>query len=66
MDKDFIQTNLLNITAFGVSLMTFETMLSIAVLITALIYNVVKLNDYFKNKNTLRLENGALGEETKY
>jgi hypothetical protein len=51
MDKDFITTNLLNITAFGVSLMTFETMLSIAVLITALVYNIVKLNDYFKNKN---------------
>ena len=51
MDKDFIQTNLLNITAFGVSLRTFETALSIAVLLTALIYNVIKLNDYFKNKN---------------
>ena len=51
MDKDFITTNLLNITAFSVSLMTFETMLSIGVLLTALVYNIVKLNDYFKNKN---------------
>ena len=50
MDKDFITTNLLNITAFGVSLMTFETLLSMCVLLTALVYNVVKLNDYFKNK----------------
>ena len=51
MDKDFLTTNLLNITAFGVSLMAFETMLSIGVLLTALVYNIVKLNDYFKNKN---------------
>jgi len=50
MDRDIIQTNLINITAFGVSLMTFETTLSIAVLITALIYNIVKLKDYFKRK----------------
>jgi hypothetical protein len=50
MDKDFITTNLLNITAFGVSLMTFETMLSICVLVTALVYNVIKINDYLKNK----------------
>jgi len=50
MDKDFITTNLLNITAFGVSLMTFETMLSICVLLTALVYNIIKLNHYFKTK----------------
>ena len=50
MDKDIIQTNLVNITALGVSLMAFETTLSIAVLITALIYNVIKLKDYFKVK----------------
>jgi hypothetical protein len=50
MDKDVIQTNLVNVTAFSVSLMTFETALSIAVLFTALVYNIIKLNDYLKNK----------------
>lgn len=50
MDKDFITTNLLNAVAFSTMLMDVETIISIAVLITALIYNIIKLYNYYKTK----------------
>jgi len=50
MDKDLIATNLLNAVAFSTMLMDVETIISIAVLITALIYNIIKLHNYFKTK----------------
>jgi hypothetical protein len=50
MDKELIEANLLNIVAFSTLLMDVEKIISIAVLTTALIYNVIKLYNYFKTK----------------
>jgi len=50
MDKELIEANLVNAVAFSTMIMDIEKTLSIAVLITALIYNVIKLHNYFKTK----------------
>lgn len=50
MDKDFVTTNVLNAVAFSTMLMDVQTIVSIAVLTTALIYNIIKLHNYFKTK----------------
>ena len=50
MDKELIEANLLTILAMSVTLMDVEKIISIAVLITALVYNVIKLYNYFKTK----------------
>jgi len=50
MDKELIETNLVNIVAMSTLLMDVEKIISIAVLITALSYNVIKLYNYFKTK----------------
>ena len=50
MDKELIEANLINAIAFSTILMDVEKIISIAVLITALVYNVIKIYNYFKTK----------------
>ena len=48
MDKDTIEANLVNASALGLGMMSLDKILTILVLGTALIYNVMKIISWYK------------------
>ena len=48
LDKDSIETNLVNVGALGLGMMSLYKILTILVLGTALIYNVMKIISWVK------------------
>jgi hypothetical protein len=49
IDKDTVEANLVNVSALGVGMMSLDKVLTILVLGTALIYNVLKIYSWYKN-----------------
>tara|TARA_R110002020_G_scaffold115102_1_gene264725 strand:- start:7119 stop:7262 length:144 start_codon:yes stop_codon:yes gene_type:complete len=45
MKHDLIESNVINLSAIGVSLANVETLLTILVLFTALVYNIKRIVD---------------------
>jgi len=50
IDKDTIQTNVINASALSVGMMSIDEVLTILVLGTALIYNVLKIYSWYRNQ----------------
>jgi hypothetical protein len=50
IDKDTVEANLVNVSALGVGMMSLDKVLTLLVLGTALIYNVLKIISWFKNR----------------
>lgn len=48
IDKDSVEANLVNASALGLGMMSLDKVLTILVLGTALIYNVLKIYTWFK------------------
>lgn len=48
MDKDTIEANVVNAGALGVGMMSIDQILTVLVLGTALIYNVLKITTWYK------------------
>lgn len=49
IDKDTVEANLVNVSALGVGMMSLDKVLTLLVLGTALIYNVLKIYSWYKN-----------------
>jgi len=49
IDKDSVEANLVNAGALGLGMMSIDKVLTILVLGTALIYNVLKIYSWYKN-----------------
>jgi hypothetical protein len=49
IDKDTVEANLVNVGALGVGMMSLDKFLTLLVLGTALIYNVLKIYSWYKN-----------------
>jgi hypothetical protein len=49
IDKDSVEANLVNASALGLGMMSIDKVLTILVLGTALIYNVLKIYSWYKN-----------------
>ena len=49
VDKDTIEANVVNASALGLGMMSFNQILTVLVLGTALIYNVLKIYSWYKN-----------------
>jgi len=49
IDKDTVEANLVNVGALGVGMMSLDKILTLLVLGTALIYNVLKIISWYKN-----------------
>lgn len=50
VDKDTIEANVVNASALGLGMMSFNQILTVLVLGTALIYNVLKIYSWYKNR----------------
>ena len=48
MDKDTIEANLVNASALGMGMLSLDKVLTILVLGTALVYNVLKIYSWYK------------------
>jgi len=49
IDKDSVEANLVNAGALGLGMISIDKVLTILVLGTALIYNVLKIYSWYKN-----------------
>jgi hypothetical protein len=50
IDKDTVEANLVNASALGLGMMSLDRILTLLVLGTALIYNVLKIYSWYKNR----------------
>ena len=50
IDKDSVEANLVNASALGVGMISIDKVLTVLVLGTALIYNVLKIYSWYKNR----------------
>jgi hypothetical protein len=50
IDKDTVEANLVNASALGLGMMSLDRVLTLLVLGTALIYNVLKIYSWYKNR----------------
>ena len=50
IDKDTVEANLVNVSALGLGMMSLDRVLTLLVLGTALIYNVLKIYSWYKNR----------------
>jgi hypothetical protein len=50
IDKDTVEANLVNVSALGLGMMSLDRILTLLVLGTALIYNVLKIYSWYKNR----------------
>ena len=50
VDKDTIEANVVNASALGLGMMSLDRILTLLVLGTALIYNVLKIYSWYKNR----------------
>jgi len=49
IDKDSVEANLVNAGALGLGMISIDKVLTVLVLGTALIYNVLKIYSWYKN-----------------
>jgi len=49
IDKDSVEANLVNASALGLGMMSIDKVLTVLVLGTALIYNILKIYSWYKN-----------------
>lgn len=49
LDKDSVETAAVNIGALGIGMMELDKVLTVLVLTTALVYNILKIITWFKN-----------------
>jgi hypothetical protein len=50
MNKETVELNLVNASALGIGMMPLDKVLTLLVLGTALIYNVLKIYSWYKNR----------------
>jgi len=50
MNKETVELNLVNASALGIGMMPLDKVLTLLVLGTALLYNVLKIYSWYKNR----------------
>ncbi len=50
MNKETVELNLVNASALGIGMMPLDKVLTLLVLGTALIYNILKIYSWYKNR----------------